>query len=387
MRGVFSLPTPWTIQVARISVPIWLLGVVGMAGYFWRTEKRFSKISREQKSFTPEQEQMFQECRKIVRVRRSVKGGICAALPYPVTTGMIHPCILLPQGKGESPEELRAVLTHELIHVKRYDMLVRRLIMLVLILHWFNPAAWWLHILFKKWVEYACDYDACGILGNPRGYFEVMVKLLYQANGKKIPDYLGLFESQQQISRRMKRMNRYRKIRKTYPWAAAGLVSLMVVASAGTVLAAGKGMVAGYEAVYNATVVEIEEEMGALPTYTEYTETGTAPNIQVEEDIGAVPTGRSRTVSIEWTVGNNVLRHTSSFQASAGDSIQIAFFLSPSNRTVKVGIITPSGSKRYVLGSGTVVNTFSLTTTGSYQVFVENTSGAAVEVNGSYTVN
>ena len=61
--------------------------------------------------------------------------------------------------------------------------------------------------------------------------------------------------------------------------------------------------------------------------------------------------------------------------------------ISPENISVKVGIIKPDGKKTYIWGKGKEVeHKFTASVSGSYKVFVENGTGTAVDVDGTYRV-
>lgn len=69
--------------------------------------------------------------------------------------GVVLPCLSL---EGEA---LEALLSHELTHWRRRDLLVKRIAVAVSVLHWFNPAAWWLLERLDRSCELACDETVC----------------------------------------------------------------------------------------------------------------------------------------------------------------------------------------------------------------------------------
>lgn len=87
-----------------------------------------------------------------VRIRRSDQ------IKSPLTYGIFRPVILLPQSMGtEKSEQLVYILTHELVHIKRFDTARKFAAAIVLCVHWFNPAVWALFLLFNRDIELACD--------------------------------------------------------------------------------------------------------------------------------------------------------------------------------------------------------------------------------------
>ena len=69
-----------------------------------------------------------------------------AARLEPGVFGMFRPVLWLPAGIGDrlTDEEMEAILTHELCHVRRRDNLTAALHMAVEAIFWFHPLVWWL---------------------------------------------------------------------------------------------------------------------------------------------------------------------------------------------------------------------------------------------------
>jgi TonB family protein len=78
--------------------------------------------------------------------------------PMPLTWGILRPVIVLPEDTPEWPEgRLRTVLLHELVHVRRLDLLAQALAQAGCCLHWFHPLAWVALRQLRKERERACD--------------------------------------------------------------------------------------------------------------------------------------------------------------------------------------------------------------------------------------
>lgn len=70
---------------------------------------------------------------------------VSEAVTSPVTFGVLRPVVLLPPQFPELQPHLReAILTHELLHVRRRDWLFLIAEELVRAVFWFHPAIWWL---------------------------------------------------------------------------------------------------------------------------------------------------------------------------------------------------------------------------------------------------
>jgi beta-lactamase regulating signal transducer with metallopeptidase domain len=74
----------------------------------------------------------------------------------PMLMGAFRPAIILPD-KEYSDAQLRAVLLHELTHLRRKDVLVKWLSVFVTAVHWFNPIVWFMRREIDRACELACD--------------------------------------------------------------------------------------------------------------------------------------------------------------------------------------------------------------------------------------
>jgi hypothetical protein len=99
------------------------------------------------------------ECKSQINVKKNTKLYISSNLSSPMTYGIVFPKIIVPQEiiTGLDCIELKFIFLHELVHIKRYDVLFNILGMLVCILHWFNPLVWYVFFRSKKDCELACD--------------------------------------------------------------------------------------------------------------------------------------------------------------------------------------------------------------------------------------
>jgi TonB family protein len=100
-------------------------------------------------------------------IRRTVRVLDSVDVPVPLTWGIPSPVVLLPPGSAEWPEaRLTAVLTHELVHILRYDLLAQAIAQAACAVFWFHPLAWLGLRELRRERERACD-DAVLRLGIP----------------------------------------------------------------------------------------------------------------------------------------------------------------------------------------------------------------------------
>ena len=90
----------------------------------------------------------------------------------PCVLGLVWPTIVLPIAfaTGLPADELRAILAHELAHIRRRDYLWNLAQMLVESLLFFNPVVWWLGRQVRIEREACCDAMAVALTGRPLDY-------------------------------------------------------------------------------------------------------------------------------------------------------------------------------------------------------------------------
>ncbi|MCP4454128.1 MAG: hypothetical protein GY809_21925 [Planctomycetes bacterium] len=112
-----------------------------------------------------------------MHVTRRVRVRVTEHLSVPGVIGCIWPTLLLPVSvtSGMPVDDLKAILTHELAHIKRYDYLVNVFQMVIEALLFFNPAIWWISRQMRIEREACCDAVSIASTGQRLKYAEVLV--------------------------------------------------------------------------------------------------------------------------------------------------------------------------------------------------------------------
>lgn len=78
----------------------------------------------------------------------------------PIVSGLFKQRIIISSELAGDEPELKYVLLHERVHIKRYDNLKRTAAIFTACIHWFNPFAWLYLRFFLNDMELACDERA-----------------------------------------------------------------------------------------------------------------------------------------------------------------------------------------------------------------------------------
>jgi beta-lactamase regulating signal transducer with metallopeptidase domain len=102
----------------------------------------------------------------------------------PACWGLLWPSVIVPATADAWPEDRRrAVLAHELAHVKRFDCLTQALAQLACILLWWHPAVWYAARRLRIERERACDDLVLGAGARPSEYAAHLLEIARDHRG------------------------------------------------------------------------------------------------------------------------------------------------------------------------------------------------------------
>ena len=170
--------TPWTMVYA-----VWAVGLIGVLAVRLRSWRRIRQAiahgtATDLNGLLP-----------TGLVARSIPG-----LLEPCVVGLFRPMLLMPRGieRELNAEQLRAVIAHEVCHVRRHDHVTAAIHMAVEALFWFHPAVWLIGARLIEERERACDEAVLGATGTPQVYAEAILSVCKRYVAATSPAAVGV---------------------------------------------------------------------------------------------------------------------------------------------------------------------------------------------------
>ena len=160
--------------------PFWMAGVLI---FYLRTATSWAAAQRLRRHGTMVASADWQERLRALaqrlRVSRPVTMLESCLAETPAVVGYLRPAILIPAGllTGLAPEQVEAILLHELAHIRRHDYAINVLQTLVEGLLFYHPAVWWVSGVIRAERENCCDDAVVAVVGDARRYAAALAEL------------------------------------------------------------------------------------------------------------------------------------------------------------------------------------------------------------------
>ena len=211
---VAELPV-FTPPPTRLTAAAWLLAVaVVISGglLFWMVVRWWQVARLVRRSHTSAWlTGLADEARQALNVRSQVPVKLTAQAMSPAVCGLFQPVILIPQSLATnlSVEQLRAVLLHELIHLRRGDVWVNFIQTLLQIGYWWQPLVWLANARLRRVREEAVD-DAVmlALSGEAETYAPTLLAVAKLSLNRPLATLglVGIMESRSVLRQRIERL-------------------------------------------------------------------------------------------------------------------------------------------------------------------------------------
>src|SRR6185436_7013290 len=128
---------------------------------------------------TPPVMEIFESVRERLGLYGPIRLLAHGRLDSAVVVGWLRPVVLLPVSliSGFTPDQLRAILAHELAHIRRHDFVVNILQRCVESILFYHPAVWWLSKRIRAEREHCCDDTAVRLCGSRKIYAAALLEM------------------------------------------------------------------------------------------------------------------------------------------------------------------------------------------------------------------
>lgn len=162
-------PPVWTI--------VWAVGAAVCAVVF---AAAYGRCCREFRASFPVENDVIRRWLQSHPLRRTIAIRRSGRISSPLTFGILRPVILMPKKTDWTDETaLRYVLEHEFVHIQRFDVLSKLLLIAAVCVHWFNPLVWVMYVLANRDLELSCDETVLRRFGGDvrAAYARVLIRM------------------------------------------------------------------------------------------------------------------------------------------------------------------------------------------------------------------
>jgi beta-lactamase regulating signal transducer with metallopeptidase domain len=175
-----SLSSRGAVLVLPWVVLAWMIGVVARAVWMtsaWLAVRRLARSAAQ--PIDAMWVRVLEKLQRELRVDRHIGLRLSVLVDVPCVIGWLRPIILLPPAAclGLSPQQMEAVLAHELAHIKRHDFLINSLQRIAEALLFYHPGAWWISRQIRIEREHCCDDTAVSVCPDVVAYARALTTL------------------------------------------------------------------------------------------------------------------------------------------------------------------------------------------------------------------
>ncbi|WP_347472876.1 M56 family metallopeptidase [Clostridium sp. BL-8] len=210
---------------------VWLIGACVILIYIlvinillWTKLKNYSKCDRNDIII------LLEQCKSRLKINSKVPIIYYKSLKSPMLSGIIHPKILISSELVDrlSEEELKFVFMHELSHIKRRDLLVNVVCIMIQAIYWFNPIIWCSIYKMKQDCEISCDATVLTALNleENKKYGHTIIKIMEVISKEHwIPGTIGF--ASKYNKRRIIMITLFKKA--SIKWTCVAVISLIIL--------------------------------------------------------------------------------------------------------------------------------------------------------------
>ncbi|MDP5276406.1 M56 family metallopeptidase [Chengkuizengella axinellae] len=217
---------------------IWIIGVIIILLVIATVNIRFHwKLKKQPKCKEDALLNILEECKAKLKITSNVSIIYDDTIKTPSIVGMVFPKLLMPKQMVNelSRDEIKYVILHELTHLKRKDVFINGVAILLQAIHWFNPLVWYAFQKMRTDCEIACDAKVLSYLEKNEHlkYGQTIINVLSKLSKTNlIPITVGMASNNiTNIKRRIWRIKMFKKTSKK--WSAIAVLLAVAIGIVG----------------------------------------------------------------------------------------------------------------------------------------------------------
>jgi len=126
----------------HVLLIVWALGILYKVYLYWQERRQLSRFITENGKLVTDVSRYAQIMNELYSTRKRphrIELYEISSITSPMTCGILHPKILIPDSFAISESDLRIILQHELSHYYHGDLLIKLVIQIICIIYWWNP--------------------------------------------------------------------------------------------------------------------------------------------------------------------------------------------------------------------------------------------------------
>lgn len=208
----------YKISVAEIILGIW---IIGMIIFLIREIYVYKSFYKRLKSVSDEVEEdsylycVLENCKKALNINKKIIVKESLKIKSPMIAGVFNPIITVPKMEY-SENKLEMIFTHELIHYKRKDLVVKIFALIVNIINWFNPIVYYIRSNINVVCELSLDEQMVKNLDKAKRkyYGEVILDLIEYSQNRSLIIGTSVCKGRKELEKRLKKIIYFQKSKK-----------------------------------------------------------------------------------------------------------------------------------------------------------------------------
>lgn len=225
-----------TYEKGKIFIYVWLITMCIISLYYIITSIIMKKKIGKQEIQDKKILEILENCKKQIGIEKNIKLIKQNYKKVPCIYGIFSTKILLTEEiLKKDNQSLKYIFLHELAHLKKHDLILNKILILITTIHWFNPFIWICFKQIRQDIELKADEMVLNKIqkNEEKDYAKTLVKLLpISQEEKQTVKLLCITDGKKNMERRIKMIKLSDKF-KEYK-TLIGITTLLIVLCVGT---------------------------------------------------------------------------------------------------------------------------------------------------------